>query len=1029
MHVPHVHHYIAPQSKRNRRRKRKSKNKPDEQVRSSSPRSINSTSPESVTHSSFSESQSSTSFQALNGTEETSPTNLLGVQGASCSVLSENISPALSQSLDVRQEMPDLNPLCLQDTSPNTSPNANQPSTSTQSSDSLETVPKSREADQKGEPVVDAGSVTFSIHAVKNSQTGRFFKVRNKTHKFINLKSFLADQSQTCVFETNLGSLSASLEALNLESGYQKKRKYYDSVDVTSNSEDNTDTTEQNTRNESFTDEVQKSPTQKQDIPFKSKETRRRVGRKEYKRQQMLKKAAKLRDETFPETLTAESAEEGEKSSDLVRGFIRINQKNPRDSFVSHADSTQADYYIRSVADRNKALDGDEVLLKLKEDTELCEGKRVAVVVYISKKIHPRITVGNLQMTTLSDHALFIPRDKRMPNMLIPDTTWPIGFKDHVKDYKDVLFVAKLVRWLKPNRAIGFITETLGRSGDLQVETMAILKEFALDITPFSPEMIQHLPKTKDIAAEELEYREDIRKECVFTIDPLTARDLDDAVSAKKLPNGHYEIGVHISDASYYLHEGTPLDEMVSSKATTIYLVDSVYHMLPVELCLHCSLLPGDDKLAFSVFWEMDEQGQIYNTRFVRTILNSCAKLAYEHAQQMIEDPTRKFKKEELPNIMHGFTPEDLSTTVNILKKIATNLREARVQNGSLRVEQVKLLFSVHPQSGEPLDFINYENKESHRLIEEFMLLANISVAQKIHESFPDVAFLRCHEEPKMKMLRDAQLTLQTCGIHVDVSSSGGIQSSLNKYITSDFLGYCRGAVLNHLFAKTMTRARYFCSGTMGENDTTCHYALSVPIYTHFTSPIRRYADIMVHRLLAASLGYVDKPKWHLEHVAAIADTCNQKKYNAKRAGEASSDLYLAHYIANHQPSIMDCVVVDVKEKSFEAITLKTGSQIKVFQKFCQDNPHWTVEDIPVSDPSENSENHKKVFRLIIDFPATAGSPEPSRMVVEMFSVVKVNLIRIPNSYKLEPFLIRPVMTAVYMKNFTAPAESTNLDI
>lgn len=180
-------------------------------------------------------------------------------------------------------------------------------------------------------------------------------------------------------------------------------------------------------------------------------------------------------------------------------------------------------------------------------------------------------------------------------------------------------------------------------------------------------------------------------------------------------------------------------------------------------------------------------------------------------------------------------------------------------------------------------------------------------------------------------MMTELQKNLETIGLHLDISSSGGIQSSLNKYISYDYLGRARMVVLNHLLAKPMKRARYFCAGALDNDLDYSHFALSIPIYTHFTSPIRRYADIVVHRLLAASLKYQEKPQWRPEDVAVIAETCNRQKYHAKRAGEASCDLYLAHYIEKNQPVVEDAVVVDAKERSIDVIVLKTGSVVRIY--------------------------------------------------------------------------------------------------
>ncbi|RZC43250.1 DIS3-like exonuclease 2, partial [Asbolus verrucosus] len=602
--------------------------------------------------------------------------------------------------------------------------------------------------------------------------------------------------------------------------------------------------------------------------------------------------------------------------------------------------------------------------------------------------IHPRTAVGFLEpIEKNKEFALFTPRDKRIPKIKIPKISWPSGFQSNPKLYSDILFISKISEWKEVKYALGTIIENLGLNGDLKVESLAILREFCLDPTPYGDDIKEFLPKSSDIPEKEFDYREDLRKQCVFTIDPLTARDLDDAVSCKELPNGNFEVGVHISDASYYLKESTRLDELVKSKATTIYMVDNVYHMLPVELCLQCSLLPGLDKLAFSVFWEMTSSGEILNERVSRTVINSCVQLAYEHAQIMIEEPQKIFDDDQLPVIHNGFTPEYLTKVVNNLQMIAVNLREKRKQNGALQINQVKISFSLDPSTGQPSDFWIYTNKAAHRLIEEFMLLANMTVAKRIYEAFPDLAFLRLHEAPKPTMMYELQKNLETVGIHIDISSSGGIQSSLNKYVDDDFLGRSRMVVLNHLLAKPMQRAKYFCAGAVEKDTSFGHFALSIPIYTHFTSPIRRYPDIMTHRLLAASLNYCDKPNWIPEEVAYIAENCNRQKYHAKKASEASSDLYLAHFIEEHQPYIQEAVVVDTKERSIDVIILNTGSVVRIYTNNFGENVTWKSEEIKVQQDNISEDiNVKKMWKIYVKFPKTDTEVE-TLIVLEIFTL------------------------------------------
>ncbi|VEN46067.1 unnamed protein product [Callosobruchus maculatus] len=803
---------------------------------------------------------------------------------------------------------------------------------------------------------------TYSINLIRTQKYGKFIRKRNTNYRYVNLKSFGTDNIPH-IFST-------STEVLKKLIGDIKKRV----IDTTKTKA-----------------ELRKYP-------------KDRIGREKTD-----STGEEVDTTPFPKYMSKEDVDTGLENGTLIKGFVRINPKNFKDSYVSNEDTTLADYYLTSVLDRNRALEGDEVVLQLKPESEWIDGQKTARVVFIKDMVHSRVVIGSLKPSVKknADYALLYPRDKRCPLLRIPETNLPNFFKQKPDQFKNIIFVAKILKWDVPAYAQGVITENLGEAGDLKVETMSILREFRLDTTPFSKEMTESLPLIKDIPEKELEYREDLRKECIFTIDPETARDLDDAVSVKRLANGNFEVGVHISDASFFLEEGTELDQMVSKKATTIYLVDNVFHMLPVELCLNCSLLPGEDKLSFSVIWEMTDDAEIVvSKRFTRSIMNSCVKLAYEHAQNVIENPDKEFTTEDFPTIHNGFTPEDIAGTIKILQKIAVRLREKRIENGALRIDQVKLLFNLDPNSGEPTEFSIYENKEAHRLIEEFMLLANITVAERIKESFPDVAFLRCHEPPKHTMLAALKNSLACCGIDVDISSSKAICSSVQRYTTGDYSGLCRSAVLNHLTAKAMTRARYFCAATMESEDEFKHYALSVPIYTHFTSPIRRYADIMVHRLLAASLEYQEAPKWDVDFVSAIAANCNAQKYNAKRAGEASSELFLGFYIEKNQPFDEDCVVVDIKQRSFDAIVLKTGSIVRIYPNTCETKTLWKTEALPVSNQEAKCE--RRPLKLTITFPKRKNVARLD-IVLEIFSVVKIRLARKPKTYKLEGTLLRPV--------------------
>lgn len=677
-----------------------------------------------------------------------------------------------------------------------------------------------------------------------------------------------------------------------------------------------------------------------------------------------------------------------------AKGFVRINQRNFREAYISNPDGSR-DILIDGVKDRNRALEGDEVVVFILPPSvwRTHEGvtQKVGKVVHILTQVHHRQAVGTLKKMQDGNSrlALFSPRDSRIPRMRIPMNQCP---KNH-KDWDNCLFYARICQWTDVRFAMGqLIGDSFGAQGDVEAETRAILLDNEIDVSPYEEKLHVYFPEPPYIPSEDdIKGREDLRKCCIFTIDPLTAKDLDDAVSCVKLENGNYKVGVHISDVSYFLREGTPLDVKVSKRATTTYLVQRAYHMLPREMTMMCSLLPGEDKLAFSVFWEITPEAEVISHYFTRSIIRSCAQLAYEHAQIMIDDPDHNWLDGELPKIYGGWTVKDLKEVVLSLQYLAAIMRKRRFDGGALRVDQTKLMFNLNG-SGEPISFSPYVNKESHRLIEEFMLLANMTVATDLHKKFPLLAFLRCHQAPHSDMLDRLAELLVKFGIVLDTSSAGSLHQSLQQYqSTGDRARY---VALTLLCSKPMIRARYFCAATMSNVDHMRHYALNAPLYTHFTSPIRRYADVMVHRLLSAFLGYSEEPKWTVDYVNEIAANCNKMKFCAKKAGEQSTELFLALWVRKHGTIEEEVVVVDVKDRSFDAVVCSSGTNVRVYTDKLSAAVEFENDSVP---------------ELKITWAIAGGRVQQAYQVITMFSVVRVALrTSNTNLLKLEATLLPP---------------------
>ncbi|XP_071870532.1 DIS3-like exonuclease 2 isoform X1 [Bombus fervidus] len=651
-------------------------------------------------------------------------------------------------------------------------------------------------------------------------------------------------------------------------------------------------------------------------------------------------KVPKQKD-TFPQHIPEKEIDkllrnENSSETQYVEGQLRINPWCREYAYLSFSDD-QYDLLIIGLRDRNRAFDGDFVVARINqpEKWKVNQGyeQKTGVVVYIREKIHPRKTVGYFK----ENGEFFYPRDRRVP--LVKISKKSLQQFGVCQNYKDILYLVVITDWIKPKFAFGHIEKIIGSIGDIKAESNAILLEYDLDVTPYSLDVTKELPSSDySLTENDIKDREDWKDECIFTIDPDTAVDLDDSVSCKPLENGNYEIGVHISDVTHYVEFLSPLDTQVSKRATTIYMADNVYHMLPKELCQVCSLSPGQDKLAFSVIWEMTQDAKVVKHRFAKTVIRSCCQMSYQHVQKMIENPEYNWPDNSI-YIDGNYKLNDLSIKVNILHNLAIQMRKRRFQNGALQIDQPKLYVRIDRITGLPISYNIEEQQDSNRLIEEFMLLANMTVATHLYNVIPETALLRNHREPSEHILSKTQDMLQKFGIHLDIKSSTSLHASMKRYEEGleaeegerrTIMKY-RMMVINNLCSRAMTRATYICSSTIKAEEELRHYALNISLYTHFTSPIRRYSDCVVHRLLYSTLRNVDMPKeWTEKLCKSIATNCNIKKYNAKLAQERSNELYFTYLIDLKGPIVTLGIVLSVHENFIIIILCQVGIKLRV---------------------------------------------------------------------------------------------------
>jgi len=479
----------------------------------------------------------------------------------------------------------------------------------------------------------------------------------------------------------------------------------------------------------------------------------------------------------------------------------------------------------------NHALDKDKVKVYVynrrrgkKPEGEVIEiierAKSEFVGVIDIQKNFAFVTTANAKMYT----DIFIPKDK-------------IGDAQQ----GDVV-IAKIEDWpKKADSPFGAIIKVLGKPGEHDTEIHAILAEYGLPYDfPIEVEVYAQKIDTS-IQESEIKKRRDMRDTLTFTIDPKDAKDFDDALSFKKLDNGNYEIGIHIADVSYYLEEGTILDDEAYKRATSVYLVDRVVPMLPEVLSnFACSLRPNEEKYTFSAIFEINEKAQVMNQWFGRTVIFSDQRFAYEEAQYIIETKDNTIPETTSITGKSYVVKDEIVAATLKLDELAKILRRNRMNEGAISFDKVEVKFNLN-DAGEPEGVYFKISKDANHLIEEFMLLANRKVAEFIGKQKKTFVY-RIHDEPNEDKLINLQTIISKFGYSINFKSKADISKSLNTLL-NDVVGKKEQNLVDTLTIRSMSKAKY-------STDNIGHYGLAFDYYSHFTSPIRRYPDVMVHRLL-----------------------------------------------------------------------------------------------------------------------------------------------------------------------------------
>lgn len=576
------------------------------------------------------------------------------------------------------------------------------------------------------------------------------------------------------------------------------------------------------------------------------------------------------------------------KINDIVEGRLSVNTSGS--AYLTNPDLPK-DIYI-SKNNTNQAFHLDSVKVKVIEGTgRSIEGE----VIEITKRFRTEF-VGSIQVSPR--YAFFVPDSNKIPY----DFYIPLDKTQGAKDGQKV--VAKITRWKdnakSPNAEV---IRVIGDAGEHETEIHSILEEYGLPYD-FEPDVIAEseiIPE--EIPQSEIDKRRDMRDVLTFTIDPATAKDFDDALSLQWV-DGVAEVGIHIADVSHYLRPDTELDKEAYKRGTSVYLVDRCVPMLPERLSNGlCSLNPNEDKLAFSAVFKMDRNGHVLDEWFGRTVINSWHRFTYEDAQVIIEKGRGAGIGDEVFN-------ENVDSKLRVwlidsildLDKLAKKMRKVRTSKGSITFDKSELKFELD-DNNKPIGLKFKHSKDSNKLIEEFMLLANRHVAQFINsKGLPMVN--RAHDKPNEDKLNSLKDFIKQFGYEIKTQDPIEITTTLNKLL-QDVKDKPEENMINNLVVRTMQKADY-------RTQNIGHYGLGFKNYAHFTSPIRRYPDVMVHRLLARYLSGKPTPK--LEKLEAKCQYLSEREKKAQKAERDSIKFMQCVFMSDKVGKIYKGIVTSVAE-------------------------------------------------------------------------------------------------------------------
>lgn len=579
------------------------------------------------------------------------------------------------------------------------------------------------------------------------------------------------------------------------------------------------------------------------------------------------------------------------KNDDYYTGILDMTAKGSGYVLITDLEN---DVYIPA-SQINKAFDGDEVQIYVyrRRRNQKPEGEVTGI---INRKRTEFVGILELQ----ENFGFVKVQDPKVYTDFFVQ-------KNKIGEAKDGdVVVVELEDWPeKADSPFGTVKKVLGKPGEHHTEIHAILAQYGLphnfpkEVEDFANEI------DTEISEEDLSKRRDMRQDLTFTIDPKDAKDFDDALSFTQLENGNFEIGVHIADVSHYVQPGSILDEEAFDRATSIYLVDRVVPMLPEILSNNaCSLRPNEDKLTFSAVFEINSKAEVVKEWFGRTVTHSDARFAYEEAQYIIETTAGEIPKDISLTGKSYKVDDKIVKAVLKLEEFAKVMRKKRMKNGAISFDKVEVKFDLNEEN-EPVGVFFKTSKEANKLIEEFMLLANKKVAEFIGKSSQKKTFIyRCHDEPSDDKLAALKTLVSKFGHQLKLEDKKSISKSLNKLL-KNVQGTKEQNLVDTLTIRTMSKA-YYSTENIG------HYGLAFDHYSHFTSPIRRYPDVMAHRLLQK---YLDGNK--SENQETYEEKCkhSSKMEELSTSAERDSIKYMqVKFMQEHQKEDFLGVISGVTE-------------------------------------------------------------------------------------------------------------------